>query len=155
MARSRFRRWIKITALVLGLLVIGLVGLIGATILTSPDCGRTPDAAKITLNNISSALIMFKLDNGRYPTTEEGLAALIQAPANTKHSGKKYIESESVPLDPWDHPLLYFSPGGRPDCQFEVISLGSDGTPGGEYSNEDLHVCDRNHFAHPRNGRPN
>lgn len=78
---------------------------------------------------------MFHLDNSRYPTTAEGLAALIPPPPADlpRYEPGGYLE-DGVPLDPWDHPYLYASEGRS----FEIISLGRDGAPGGEGYDADL-----------------
>ena len=105
-----------------------------------------PDEARVTkakndIMALETALKMYKIDNGMYPTTIQGLKALIKKPTTPpipQHYRKGgYLDSEEVPKDPWGNPYIYRSPGqnGRP---FEIISLGADGKPGGEGVNADI-----------------
>ena len=106
--------------------------------------GRTDDAkiadAKVQIKNLETALKLYKLDNGNYPTTEQGLAALVtkptvgQIPKNYKAEG--YLENKNVPKDPWGNDYLYLSPGEHGD--FDLSSLGADGARGGEGKNADI-----------------
>ena len=99
--------------------------------------GRTDDAkiadAKIQIRNFETALKLYKLDNGSYPTTEQGLDALInkpatgQIPANYKDGG--YLEQKKIPRDPWGNPYIYACPGLHGD--FDIISYGASGKEGG------------------------
>lgn len=106
--------------------------------------GRTDDAkiadAKVQIRNFETALKLFKLDNGFYPTTEQGLDALItkpvtgQIPAKYKDGG--YLEQTKIPLDPWGNPYIYVSPGVHGD--FDIISYGADGKEGGQGKDADI-----------------
>lgn len=118
--------------------IIGvLMAIVGVNVLGALDSAKI-DASKSTMNNVKSALIMYKLDNGRYPSTSEGLQALISAPSSAKKPGKKYMESESVPRDGWDQEFMYFSPGTRGNHEYEIISYGADGAEGGSDNNSDI-----------------
>jgi general secretion pathway protein G len=96
--------------------------------------------AKMQIESLESALKMYKLDNGSYPTTEQGLKALVETPTvgnlpkNWRQGG--YLEKGKVPKDPWDHEYVYVSPGSHGD--FDLSSLGADGEPGGEEFNKDI-----------------
>lgn len=104
--------------------------------------GRTDEArrvaAKVQIKNIEGALQMYKLDNGSYPTTEQGLEALVQKPTigdvprNWREGG--YIQK--VPNDPWGNPYVYISPGTNGD--YDLASYASDGESGGEGKNADV-----------------
>jgi len=106
--------------------------------------GRTDDAkiadAKIQIKNLETALKLYKLDNGVYPSTEQGLQALVEQPAagvipkNYREGG--YLEHKEVPKDPWDNAYLYLSPGEHGD--FDLYSLGADGVRGGEGKDADI-----------------
>ena len=106
--------------------------------------GRTDDAkiadAKVQIKNLETALKLYKLDNGNYPTTEQGLAALVnkptvgQIPKNYKAEG--YLENKNVPKDPWGNDYIYLSPGEHGD--YDLSSLGADGARGGEGKNADI-----------------
>jgi len=106
--------------------------------------GKTDDAkiteAKVQIRNFETALKMFKLDSGFYPSTEQGLDALIKKPVigqipNAYRDGG-YLEQHKIPLDPWGNPYVYLSPGAHGD--FDIISFGADGKEGGEGKDADI-----------------
>jgi general secretion pathway protein G len=109
--------------------IIGLImGLVGPRVLSYLNESKVK-AAAIQIQSFSSALDLFYLDLGRYPTSSEGLAALVQRPAGSSGWNGPYLKSASVPNDPWGHPYKYRSPGDH--GPFEIVSLGSDGKEGG------------------------
>jgi general secretion pathway protein G len=122
------------------ILILGLlIGIVGPRVI-----GRTDDAkvsaARIQIEGLSSALKMYKLDNGVYPSTEQGLQALVEppqsgtVPRNWRQGG--YLERRQIPKDPWGNDYVYLSPGVHDD--FDLLSYGADGTPGGEGYNRDI-----------------
>jgi general secretion pathway protein G len=116
-----------------------LAGLIIPKIMGRPDEARAAKA-KMQIESMETALKLYKLDNGNYPTTEQGLQALVKAPTvgglakNWRPGG--YLEKDRVPKDPWDRDFVYISPGTRGD--FDLSSLGADGEVGGEGKNKDI-----------------
>jgi len=106
--------------------------------------GRTDEArvtgAKIQIRNFETALKLFKLDNGFYPDTQQGLEALIEKPATgripQKYKEGGYLEQKKISLDPWGNPYIYVSPGLHGD--FDIISYGNDGKEGGEGKYADI-----------------
>ncbi|MEA2912545.1 MAG: ral secretion pathway protein, partial [Bradyrhizobium sp.] len=92
-------------------------------------------AAKIQIESFSSALDLYYLDLGRYPNTNEGLAALTRGNNASGWNGP-YLRGGVVPNDPWGHSYVYRSPGER--APFEIISLGSDGQEGGSGTATDI-----------------
>ena len=96
--------------------------------------------AKVDIGAIETALKMYKLDNGVYPTTEQGLMALIEKPGTEpvprNWSSKGYFEKGSIPKDPWGKEYMYLSPGVHDD--YDIISYGADNAPGGEGINKDI-----------------
>ncbi len=106
--------------------------------------GRTDEArvtgAKIQIRNFETALKLFKLDNGFYPDTQQGLDALIEKPATgripQKYKEGGYLEQKKIPPDPWGNPYIYVSPGLQGD--FDIISYGNDGKEGGEGKDADI-----------------
>jgi len=106
--------------------------------------GRTDDAkitdARVQIKNIETALKLYKLDSGSYPSTEQGLGALVAKPTvgvipnNYKEGG--YLESKKMPKDPWGNDYLYVSPGEHGD--YDLFSYGSDGAKGGDGKNADI-----------------
>ncbi|MFZ1980827.1 MAG: type II secretion system major pseudopilin GspG [Smithella sp.] len=116
-----------------------LAGLIIPRIMGRPDEARQAKA-RIQMEALESALKLYKLDNGSYPTTEQGLNALVEAPTvgnipkNWRQGG--YLEKSKVPKDPWGNDFIYLSPGNHGD--FDLTCLGADGEPGGEGVNKDI-----------------
>ena len=98
--------------------------------------------ARTQIKQLASALMFFRLDNGRYPTTEEGLQALIEEPLALRGAGtyrhRGYLEGGTVPRDPWGNPYQYASPAVRSDEGFDLWSLGADGAPGGHDLDADI-----------------
>jgi general secretion pathway protein G len=93
-------------------------------------------AAAAQIERLGTALDTYRLDMGRYPTGQEGLAALMQAPSGGSRWDGPYLNKE-VPLDPWENPYQYRSPGGagRP---YDLFSFGADGAPGGDGDGRDI-----------------
>lgn len=125
------------------MVVIAILALLAA--LVAPKLiGRSDDAkvadAKIQVKNLETALKLYKLDNGIYPSTEQGLAALIEKPTvgqiPNKYKAEGYLESKQVPKDPWGNDFAYLSPGEHGD--YDLYSLGADGVKGGEEKNADI-----------------
>ncbi|RII28777.1 MAG: type II secretion system protein GspG [Geobacter sp.] len=125
------------------MVVIVILALLAA--LVAPKIMGRSDEAKITvaknqIRDIESALKLYKLDNGVYPSTEQGLAALITKPTvgvipkNYKAEG--YLESKQVPQDPWKTDYVYLSPGEHSD--YDLCSLGADSVKGGEGKDADI-----------------
>jgi general secretion pathway protein G len=106
--------------------------------------GRTEDAkitqARVQIESLDTALKLYKLDNGVYPGTEQGLQALVEQPdAGTlpkKWRKGGYLEKGKVPKDPWGNEYIFLSPGTSGD--YDIISYGADGVPGGEDENKDI-----------------
>ncbi len=121
------------------LVIIGiLAGYIGPKIMGHPEEAKRTKAA-LQIQSFETALKMYKLDNGLYPSTEQGLQALVAPPATGKLPPKwrdgGYLEKTKIPLDPWGHPFVYLSPGLNGD--FDLSSYGSDGEAGGEGNAKD------------------
>ena len=92
--------------------------------------------AKSQLQSFAKSLDAYRLDMGHYPSTEEGLEALMTAPAANPEKWRGPYLSKKIPLDPWGNPYMYRNPGTN--AEFDVISLGADGKPGGAGDNADL-----------------
>ena len=123
------------------MVVIVILGVLAALIvpkvMSRPDEARIA-AAKQDLGSIVQALKLYKLDNMRYPSTEQGLQALVKkpttAPIPPNWKGNGYVEK--MPKDPWGNPYQYLQPGLH--GEIDVISLGADGAVGGEGSDADI-----------------
>ncbi|MGM0609376.1 MAG: type II secretion system major pseudopilin GspG [Candidatus Muiribacteriota bacterium] len=105
--------------------------------------GRSNDAktvkAKSDMQRLETALKLYKLDIGKYPTTEQGLNVLINPPKSEdekKWREKGYLDKKNLPKDPWNNEYLYFSPGLHGD--YNLFSYGADGQPGGKKENADI-----------------
>ena len=121
------------------LVVIVIIGLLAAYVGPKyfAQLGKSEvTIAKAQIESFEKSLDTYRLDVGRYPTTEEGLAALMTAPpsAGVKWNGP-YLK-KAVPLDPWGNAYQYRAPGAR--AEYEVLSLGKDGQPGGTGENADI-----------------
>ena len=125
------------------IVVVFILSLLAA-IVAPRIIGRTDDAriaeAKVQIKNFETALKLFKLDNAFYPSTEQGLDALIEQPTTGKIPQKYreggYLEQRKIPLDPWDNPYVYIAPGMYGD--YDLFSYGADGEEGGEGKDEDV-----------------
>jgi general secretion pathway protein G len=126
------------------MVVIVILGIL-ATFIMPRIMGRPEEArrmaAKAQIQSIESALRLFKLDNGFYPSTEQGLDALVfppttgRIPEHFREGG--YLEKGKVPMDPWGHPYVYLSPGIH-FLDYDLKALGADGEEGGEGPNADV-----------------
>ena len=116
-----------------------LVGIVGVRIMGEPEKAKRTKA-QVQIANMETALKLYKLDNGYYPTTEQGLQALVEPPAvgqlpkAWREGG--YLEKGKVPKDPWGNEYVYLSPGIHGD--FDLISYGAEGEPGGEGNDADI-----------------
>jgi general secretion pathway protein G len=122
------------------ILILGLlIGIVGPKLIGRGDDAKV-SAARIQIESLSSALKMYKLDNGAYPSTEQGLQALVSQPqsGNVPKRWREggYLEKSKVPQDPWLNDYIYMSPGAHGD--FDIMSYGADGVAGGDSYNKDI-----------------
>jgi general secretion pathway protein G len=129
-------RGFTLIELMVVLVIIGvLAALIVPNVLERADEARVT-AARTDVNNLMQALKLYRLDNQRYPTAEQGLDALVRKPSAgpTPPNWKPYLDK--LPNDPWGHPYQYVNPGVRGEV--DVFSLGADGQSGGEGKDADI-----------------
>ena len=116
------------------MVVVVIIGLL-ATLVTVNLMDNADEArrtkAQADIRAISNALELYKLDNGSYPSTQEGLAALLGG-----DGGRRYLTSNSVPKDPWGNDYVYLSPGSH--GEYDLMSYGANGEPGGTGRNADI-----------------
>jgi general secretion pathway protein G len=132
-ARTRVAReggftLIEIMAVVL---IIGLLStLVGVAIIPQIDKARV-NTAKTQIKMLDGALETYRMDNSRFPTTEQGLRALIAPPPEARNQ-TSYLRERQVPADPWGNPYQYEAPGQHNRGAYDLWSFGADGAPGGE-----------------------
>ncbi|MDQ0572094.1 general secretion pathway protein G [Variovorax paradoxus] len=130
------QRGFTLIELMVVLVIIGvLAALIVPNVIERADDARVT-AAKTDINNLMQALKLYRLDNQRYPTAEQGLQSLLVRPTAgpAAPNWKPYVEK--LPNDPWGHPYQYMNPGIK--GEIDVLSLGADGQAGGEGKNADI-----------------
>lgn len=111
-----------------------LAGLVGPSVLNQLGGAKTK-TARIQIKDLEQALEMYKLDVGVYPSTSDGLDALVQKPGDADGWNGPYLKS-GVPQDPWKHEYHYVYPGTQ--AEFDIYSLGQDGAEGGEGESADV-----------------
>lgn len=130
--------------LVVVLIITILATIVGVRVANRPAEARAT-AAHAQIVNFKNALQLYRLDNGRFPTTQQGLAALCEKPQAEpiprRYREEGYLDSRHVPPDPWRSPYVYLSPG--PDgAPFVIVSYGGNGEPGGEGEDTDISSLD-------------
>ncbi|MEE4242837.1 MAG: type II secretion system major pseudopilin GspG [Desulfopila sp.] len=139
-SRSSAQKGFTLIELLVVLIIIGiLAGYIGPKIMGRPEEAKRTKAA-LQIKALETALHLYKLDNGTYPSTDQGLQALVAAPESGRLPPKwrkgGYLEKATVPKDPWANDFVYLSPGVNSD--FDLTSYGADGESGGEGDNADI-----------------
>jgi len=132
------RRGITLIEMMVVIVILGILATIIFTRVSDrPEQARRTKAS-VEIRQIQTALELFKLDNGFFPSTEQGLEALVSIPTTGKIP-TNYPESgylEKVPRDPWGNPYVYICPGAHGD--YDLVSYGADGEPGGDGKNRDV-----------------
>jgi len=118
------------------LAIIGLIaGLVGPQVIKHLGGART-DTAKLQIEDLSAALDLFYLEVGQYPSSNQGLAALVDNPGGLSNWNGPYLKKRKVPKDPWGNDYHYVYPGQQ--GAYDIFSYGADNAPGGEKENQDV-----------------
>jgi len=134
--RRHGERGFTLVEILVVITIIGLImGLVGPRVLNYLTESKAK-AAKIQIESFSSALDLYFLDNGRYPSSSEGLTALVQRPGSVMSWNGPYLKGSIVPNDPWGNPYLYRSPGQH--GTYDIMSYGADGQEGGTGTASDI-----------------
>lgn len=127
------------------MVVVIILGLL-ASVVVPNLIGKSDDAKKqlviVQMKQLEESLKLFRLDMGRYPTTQEGMKVLISKPEGIEgydnYTSSGYLGSSNIPKDPWSNPYIYMLNGSK----VEIISLGADGKEGGEDENKDTKLSE-------------
>ena len=117
------------------LVILGLMASLVGPQLFKQLGGSKTRAAQLQIQELSAALDLYRLELGGYPSTEQGLEALISKPRNVETWNGPYLK-KGAPVDPWGNAYAYRAPGAKGD--FDIVSLGKDGQPGGSGENADI-----------------
>jgi general secretion pathway protein G len=108
-----------------------LIGLVAPAVLRQLGNARV-SVAHQSIERLSSILDMYKLDVGSYPTTEQGLDALVEKPSDVPNWNGPYLQGDKLPVDAWNHPYVYRLPSSRPNHDYDLCSQGPTGNTTGD-----------------------
>lgn len=136
---QRKRRGFTLIEIMAVVLILGLLTtLVGVAILPQLEKGQIA-TTRSQIKMLESALETYRMDNAKFPTTEQGLDALVNKPADVRNYQEGgYLREPRVPIDPWGNPYKYESPGSHNKRGYDIWSLGPDGQAGGEGNDADI-----------------
>lgn len=142
MRKRKMRPGFTLIELMVVLVILGLLAtFIGPQIMSAPDKARV-SKAKNDITVLKNAIELYRAENGNYPTTDQGLQALVVKPeidpVPSSWSPSGYLNSQVVPKDPWGRDYIYRSPTEDENRPYEIITYGADGQEGGEEYNADI-----------------
>ena len=133
------QRGFTLLELLIVLAILGLlIGLVGPALLRQLGSAKDKIAHQ-SIERLGSVLDIYKLDVGSYPTTQQGLEALLKRPPDVPRWNGPYLNGTKMPEDPWAHPYVYRSPSERPGHEYDLYSLGPTGQPGGTGDNAPIY----------------
>ena len=127
--RDRERGFTLLELMVVIVILGLLIGLVAPAVLRQLGNAKV-SIARQSIAQLGSVLDMYKLDMGSYPTTSEGLQALLVAPADAANWNGPYVQGAKMPLDPWGHTYIYRDPSTRPGQEYDLCSRGANPQPG-------------------------
>lgn len=134
---ARRARGFSLLELLAVLVILGiLAGIFAPKFLGQAESAKRK-AAKLEIDQIGQSLDLYKLEIGKYPNTQEGLAALVTAPSGTANWNGPYLKKAGVPKDPWGNEYKYTSPGDQ-NRPYDIVSMGGDGKEGGDGDGKDI-----------------
>jgi general secretion pathway protein G len=135
-AKQRPQAGFTLIELLVVLVILGLLaGLVGPKVMKYLGGAKT-DAARLQIEDLAATLDTFKIEVGRYPNSDEGLRALVEAPSGAGNWNGPYLKKKQVPKDPWGNEYHYRFPGQN--GEFDLYSLGGDNSEGGQGENKDV-----------------
>jgi general secretion pathway protein G len=135
-SKSSIQRGFTLMELLVVLAILGLLmGLVGPTVLNQLS-GAKVKTTGLQIKDMEQALEMYKLDVGRFPTTEQGLIALVEKPVSASGWNGPYLKAKNVPLDPWKNEYHYKYPGEH--AELDIYSYGQNNAPGGDGEDTDV-----------------
>lgn len=138
-AKAGDERGFTLLELLVVLAILGLlIGLVAPQAIRLLGSSKQKIAAQ-SIQRIEGILDIYRLDVGGYPTTEQGLEALIRQPPGVANWNGPYVKGNDVPLDPWGHPFQYRNPSQRPGHDYDLFSLGPSGQAGGAGENVEIY----------------
>jgi general secretion pathway protein G len=136
---GRLERGFTLLELLVVLVILGLlIGLVGPAVLHQLGSAKERIAHQ-SIERLGGVLDMYKLDVGSYPSTEQGLEALLKEPTGVAHWNGPYLNPTKLPEDPWGHPFAYRNPSERSGHDYDLYSLGPTGQPGGTGNNAPIY----------------
>jgi len=129
-------RGFTLVELLVVLVILGLIAAFAAPQVIKYLGSAKTDAAAIQIERLSGVLDLYRLEVGRYPSTEEGLEALVERPIDAEAWDGPYLKKADALTDPWGRPYVYRQPGEH--GEFDLFTLGADGSEGGEGEDQDL-----------------
>ena len=132
----RRERGLTLIELLVVLLILSLIAAFAVPRVMKYLGGARSDAATIQIERLGGVLDLYRLDVGRYPGTEDGLRALVEAPVEAGRWNGPYLKKENSLIDPWGEPYQYLAPGAHGD--YDLFTLGADGRDGGDGEDADV-----------------